>query len=545
MKKILSIFCLALLLGACSDFLKEYSQDLSKVESYTDLDELLLGDAYLPVGRIMIENSMFKRENSYFQTVHYMSDELLNFQLTDNGGYHGIQEEMFGWHTWQQDVGLNAEGNSRGAEDADWNIAYHSINTCNMILDAIDEQHAENEEQELEKNRIKGETHFLRALYYFTLVNLYGQPYSETNRTSPGVPLKTTSYVEDKEYTMNSVDEVYTQVLKDLDLADTCLVNTTIKTHPYRADITAVYLLKSRIYLYMQNWEKALEYAQKVMTKNKSLLDLNTLTTETGDVLTKSSPETIFSMGGHLLASSLIMKYGENRWGDWEALPSYTISDDLVAAFDEGENDLRTQYYIFKTTLGDDYYAPYADGWLFRKVRGWEYGYKEVSDNFLFRTAEAYLNAAEAAAYTGDEGTARNLLKELRDYRMIDSRPITESGESLVPLIRAERQRELCLEGHRWFDLRRYTVCEKYPYSKTITHYYTSFTWDGPEYTKSYVLQKNDPAYTLALPQEVRDFQNSLGPNNRPVRTNTDAPAASQSKAYNKGCEDGLNNYKY
>ena len=81
MKKILSIFCLALLLGACSDFLKEYSQDLSKVESYTDLDELLLGDAYLPVGRIMIENSMFKRENSYFQTVHYMSDELLNFQL--------------------------------------------------------------------------------------------------------------------------------------------------------------------------------------------------------------------------------------------------------------------------------------------------------------------------------------------------------------------------------------------------------------------------------------------------------------------------------
>ena len=314
----------------------------------------------------------------------------------------------------------------------------------------------------------------MRALYYFTLVNLYGQPYSETNRTSPGVPLKTTSYVEDKEYTMNSVDEVYTQVLKDLDSADTCLVNTTIKNHPYRADITAVYLLKSRIYLYMQNWEKALEYAQKVMTKNKSLLDLNTLTTETGDVLTKSSPETIFSMGGHLLASSLIMKYGENSWGDWEALPSYTISDDLVAAFDEGENDLRTQYYIFKTTLGDDYYAPYADGWLFRKVRGWEYGYKEVSDNFLFRTAEAYLNAAEAAAYTGDEGTARNLLKELRDYRMIDSRPITESGESLVTLIRAERQRELCLEGHRWFDLRRYTVCEKYPYSKTITHYYTS-----------------------------------------------------------------------
>ena len=66
---------------------------------------------------------------------------------------------------------------------------------------------------------------------------------------------------------------------------------------------------------------------------------------------------------------------------------------------------------------------------------------------------------------------------------MIDSRPITESGESLVTLIRAERQRELCLEGHRRFDLRRYTVCEKCPSSKTITHYYASITRDGPEYT--------------------------------------------------------------
>ena len=32
-------------LGSCSDFLEEYSQDLAKVESWTDLDELLLGDA--------------------------------------------------------------------------------------------------------------------------------------------------------------------------------------------------------------------------------------------------------------------------------------------------------------------------------------------------------------------------------------------------------------------------------------------------------------------------------------------------------------------
>ena len=523
MKKILGIFCITLLLGSCSSFLEEYSQDLSKVESYTDLDEVLLGEAYLPVGRIWSANSMLQVENKYFQTAHYMSDELTVFSWDDRGDINGVQDEMFGWHTWQQDVGLNAEGSSRNAEDEDWNKAYHCINICNMVIDAIDEQHAANEEQKLEKSRIKGEAHFLRALYYFTLVNMYGKPYSPENLSAPSIPIKLSPVVEDKEYTTNTVGETYNQILKDLDEADTCLINTTIKNRPYRADITAVYLLKSRTYLYMQNWKKAYEYAQKVLAKNDNLLDLNTLSSESGDVLTKSSPETIFSMGGHLLASSI---YQQRRfsYGKWVACPVYTISADLASAFREGENDLRMQYYIMKDIIGGGWdFTGYMNAWVFKKVAGWEnLGYKEVSDQFLFRTAEAYLNAAEAAAYMGEEGTARTLLKALRDKRLINSTMPTESGESLVTLIREERQCELCLEGHRWYDLRRYLVCEKYPYSKTITHYYTSFDYNGPLYTKRYMLETNDPAYTLALPKEVLDFQNNLGTNHRPTRTSTD-----------------------
>ena len=523
MKKILGIFCITLLLGSCSSFLEEYSQDLSKVESYTDLDEVLLGEAYLPVGRIWSANSMLQVENKYFQTAHYMSDELTVFSWDDRGDINGVQDEMFGWHTWQQDVGLNAEGSSRNAEDEDWNKAYHCINICNMVIDAIDEQHAANEEQKLEKSRIKGEAHFLRALYYFTLVNMYGKPYSPENLSAPSIPIKLSPVVEDKEYTTNTVGETYNQILKDLDEADTCLINTTIKNRPYRADITAVYLLKSRTYLYMQNWKKAYEYAQKALAKNDNLLDLNTLSSGSGDVLTKSSPETIFSMGGHLLASSI---YQQRRfsYGKRVACPVYTISDDLVSAFREGENDLRMQYYIMKDIIGGGWdFTGYMNAWVFKKVAGWEnLGYKEVSDQFLFRTAEAYLNAAEAAAYMGEEGTARTLLKALRDKRLINSTMPTESGESLVTLIREERQCELCLEGHRWYDLRRYLVCEKYPYSKTITHYYTSFDYNGPLYTKRYMLETNDPAYTLALPKEVLDFQNNLGTNHRPTRTSTD-----------------------
>ena len=101
----------------------------------------------------------------------------------------------------------------------------------------------------------------------------------------------------------------------------------------------------------------------------------------------------------------------------------------------------------------------------------------------------------------------------------------TESGESLVTLIREERQCELCLEGHRWYDLRRYLVCEKYPYSKEIEKVYYVYKDDSSDEKiekRVYKLEKNDPAYTLALPKEVLDFQNNLGTNHRPTRTSTD-----------------------
>ncbi|MDE5612598.1 MAG: RagB/SusD family nutrient uptake outer membrane protein [Odoribacter sp.] len=545
MRKIYGTF-LVLLFASCSNFLQEYSQDLSRVETYTDLDEVLLGDGYLPMGRIYTPNSSFRIENKYFQAVHYMSDELDVFSWDGYGDRLNIQEEMFGWHTWQKDVGQATEGNSRVDEDKDWNKAYHCINTCNMVLALIDEQKTENEREELEKMRIKGEATFLRGLYYFTLANLYGEPYSSTNLHKPAVPLKLSEVIEDKNYTTNTVKEVYDQVMEDLDLAEECLsVQEAPKNHPYRADITALYLLKSRVYLYMQNWKSAYEYAKKALEKKDGLLDLNALANNNGDVLTKSSVETIFSMGGHLLSTSIYnLRY--YSYGALKNLPVYLISDDLVTAFEEGENDLRTRYYIVKEdSIGGGYeYTNYAPGWVFAKVKGWKnLGYKEVSDNFLFRTAEAYLNGAEAAALNGQEGEARALLQKLRDNRLVDSRPVSESGEELVSLIRKERQRELCLEGHRWFDLRRYMVREKFPYTKTIAHHYTKFNYDEPEYSLRYILEPNDPAYTLALPREVLEFRNTLGANHRPARSGSDyipdIPEAEMSDAYWEGFEAG------
>ena len=510
MKNTVLIICVFLItLSSCSKFLEEYSQDLAKVESITDLDELLLGSAYLPVTKISATDkySVYLNSYRYITFVNFMSDELQQNQETNDGAYSGAFDDMFGYFTWQRNVGINPKGTSIETENSYWKSTYQYINVTNMIINELDNITIAGSNEAEAKIRVEGEAHFLRALYYFNLVNLYAGAYKPSTASgTTGIPLKLTPNVEDKDYSCNSVEEVYKQIIKDLKIAEGCLVQTTHKSI-YRADITAVYLLTSRVYLYMQDYKNARTYAQYVLDQNDVLTDLNHFG-NTESVFTSESPEVIFSMGGHMLYSYLNGNEEDDLW------TPYFISDDLVAAFDSPD-DLRKSYYIEKC---NEFYRYRKIVW---GVSHWNQACS-VSDNFLFRVSEAYLNLAEAAAFEGDEGEARRILGLLQSKRFSTTPTITESGNALIDLIRRERQRELCLEGHRWFDLRRHAACEKYPQTKTYRHAYTEFELRIatiiPVRTRVYELEVNDKAYTMAFPYEVLEFQNTLNKNNRPER---------------------------
>ena len=89
---------------------------------------------------------------------------------------------------------------------------------------------------------------------------------------------------------------------------------------------------------------------------------------------------------------------------------------------------------------------------------------------------------AEAAALDEDEEKAREMIGLLQAKRFAVTPAVNATGNDLIDLIREERQRELCLEGHRWYDLRRYTVCTKYPWSKVIRHVYCDYKYDRASY---------------------------------------------------------------
>lgn len=523
-KKLFNIICIAvswLVLASCSsDFLKEYSQDLGRVQTVDDLNELLVGDCLIPKSLFSIERSYFQTENDNYLCVHFMSDELqenVNTEEDVDGGV-GYRDKMFPYFTWQQNLYIDKNGKSsyESNESQLWNQAYQLINNCNMVLDAADILSTHSDEEKAEVKKVKGELYYLRASYYLMLVNLYGKPYTpSTAATEPGVPVKLSPNVEDKDFERASVADVYTQIVSDLNDAETLLASASAPASIYHPGVEAVYILRSRVALYMQDWATAKTYAQKAIDRDGYLLNLQEVSSASYP-LNKQNAEVVFSNGASMLGNILFVNLG-NTNTYYEVSPTWYLSDNLYSLF--SDDDYRKTTYI---TTADDLTNSFP---TYHKVDCSiaSYGkYKEVSDVFSVRTAEAYLNMAEAEAQLGNDGEACRWLSKLRENRIANGGAVGLAGAELINFVREERERELFLEGQRWFDLRRYMVDAKYPFTKEIVHTMSTFksqNWtDYRSNLSKYRLEKNDAAYTLDIPKQVRDFQPSIGSNQRPVR---------------------------
>lgn len=264
---------------SCDSFLEEYSQDLAKVNTWEDLDEVLLGSVYAKTGRTtpgQNYNGPTVEADLSFDILHLMSDEIA---MTDEDytDYVGYRQNYYAFYTWQPDCAYDYQGRLISNDATFWDELYTRIGVCNMVLSLIDDQPANTRDDAAQKLRVKGEAYYLRGLYYFTLANLYCEPYAPATASSKmGMPIKTTEYIEDIEYSRGTLAETYAQIVDDLTNAEECLADVPSKSI-YRADINAARLLLSRVYLYMQNWDKAVAYANAVLDANSSLLDLRTV----------------------------------------------------------------------------------------------------------------------------------------------------------------------------------------------------------------------------------------------------------------------------
>lgn len=516
-----TINCAMLTLTGCGDFLEEYSQDQYYAHKWEDLDELLVGSGYLPHEASFTLKDQGTEISHYGQFLHMMTDEIQEMQSTDYGGQDfDIQEVVFGAYTWQQRIGTTDTYTSYNAENTTWTKSYYHINVCNNILASLDNIDIKDEADEQGHHKVKGEAHFIRAFIYFFLNNLYGKPYvRETAKTDLGVPIKLSENVEDIKYKRNTVQEVYDQVLADLKVArEELAAYKGGRKSIYRADYTSAVLLSARVALYMQDWEAASKYAQEAIRLHPDLEDLNTATAMFDRA---DNPEEIFSMAGN-------DNYGIYSNG----YKGFQISRGFYNMYDNTDLRKSKWFWEHKTNVGllrveprkiwSELYPVNDARFYFLNIHSSYDGARVgVSNICRLRSAEAYMIVAEAEAYRGNEQAARNAVNTVRAKRFkagsnhID---ITSTGDKLISDIRDERQRELVGDGQRWFDLRRYTVCEKMPESHAITHDYTYYVDRNSTEMKErhrFVLKPFDPAYTLGIPHEVLEFNTGMQDNER------------------------------
>ena len=520
MKKIYTkilCFAVACSFAACDDFLSEYSQDMVVAKSVDHLDEVLLGSVYVPA--FSVYNPSGITSCGFFNILDDDINTASGSDITKTVPYniYTNTDENFGYFTWQAEVGLKRDGN-KNDDHYTWDDMYKRINYVNVILDEIEQMPRDTEKDLATYYRVKGEAHFLRGQFYLILTNLYGKPYhASTAAKNLSVPLKLTPYVEhdpqkDTQFERATVKAIFDQIVSDLTASVDFLTISpqNARNRFHRASAEAANLLLSRVYLYMQEWSLAEAAADEVIkSKNFRLAGLNSLADEV-NFLNKENPEAIFSQGQNNLPQS-----EEDGWLPMSAFAgSYCVSSDLANLYDQ-ENDRRYACFFGITPPGSQ--VGECDSLaLHNKFEAPREQKARYSDVFGLRLSEAYLNKMEACAMLGHTEEANDLLNTLREKRIDNYVAETYSGAELVSQIRDERRKELCFEGHRWFDLRRYAVNDLYPFKKQIVHVMNVVNSKGDQNkTMTYILEEDDLAYTFALPKTVIEFDKVPMENNQ------------------------------
>lgn len=225
-----------------------------------------------------------------------------------------------------------------------WDYGYKTIISVNGTLERIKEG------ESAEKDYLIGENLYIRAYNYFLLVNTFGQPYINNPTQNLGVPVKLTTSMQDFP-ARHTVAEVYDQILVDL------LKAAELTTIPSGSSIKAkdnayvslqvVHALLSRVYLYMENWEKAEEYASKVIDSGEYTLLTKNDYKDYAVPNPANNKETIFAIrinkddkkyaAGYMLGS-MYMRYDNRGWGEMYPSSSY------LELLDRFPTDLRHAY---------------------------------------------------------------------------------------------------------------------------------------------------------------------------------------------------------
>ena len=325
-----------------------------------------------------------------------------------------------------------------------WSLKYEVISRANAIIINVPKITMDKALQD----RILGEAYFMRGLMYWQFYKIYGQ-----------VPLITDVNVIANNYNVpkGTIEEVQNRIETDLKKAGDLLLSTNDAANIGRATKGAAWGYLSKLYLYKEDFAKAIEYGNKVISGPYKLAN------NFGDNFepeTDNNPEMLFNIQrtqGWTEDNYCSWYYAPRPWDGWGFQEP---TDDLVSEFEP--NDARLGYSIAR--VGDVFeggpggttrvYTAGLNntGHFFKKYAKWRAdgsGINQDLDVPLLRSADIYLVVAEAKIRSAQSGDV-----EINAVRSRAGLPPV-SGATMPALIH-ERRVELAGENDRHSDLMRW-----------------------------------------------------------------------------------------
>jgi hypothetical protein len=324
-----------------------------------------------------------------------------------------------------------------------WSRKYEVISRANAVLINVPDI----EMDEALKTRILGEAHFIRGLMYWQFYRIYGQ-----------VPIITEEQVKGNTYNVPkaSIEEMKTIIESDFTKAAESLLLENDDVNIGRATKGAAWGYLTKFYVYQENWAKAIE------TGNKVISGPYALAAHFGDNFkpaTKNNPEMLFAIQStDGWTENVTAIYSAPRpWGGWGFNePIKDLADEFEA------NDERLTYTMGKVgdlidpgeSNGGPQIVPEGltnTGYFFLKYVNWrpDGGLDNNSNIPMLRAADVYLLVAEAKIRSGANGD-----NEINAVRSRNGLP--DVNNATMPQLIHERRVELAGENERHQDLMRW-----------------------------------------------------------------------------------------
>ena len=335
--------------------------------------------------------------------------------------------------------------------NAFWKSTYNGIFRANSVLGNIEKP---TDYVTGQKEQLIGEAKFMRALYYFDLVRIFG-----------GVPAVTTVLTNEQARALPraSEDEIYQLIIDDLEdaIANLPLPAAIAKGRASKAAATA---LLAKVQVYRQNWAEAKTHLEALFSNyNYSLVPSYG---QLFEIETENNAEAIFSIpyvsgtDGQGLTydlSPIYGIYGVINNGNRVGRPTW----DLHTKFEPGDSRFAVTISEYQLTFDSKatdapFWFPYFNKWIVPSPiptsSGLDIPVLRLGDMVLLYAEVLYnLNQPQAALDQINRIRQRAFGNADHNYNMAD----IPDAEAFLDVLLLERRLELVTEGNRWFDLVR------------------------------------------------------------------------------------------